>query len=66
MGLTVALIGEEIIGYRIFSFLLVVFVMTGVVVRVSKKWNWIGLLIFDLICILIGLVLRMYILIAPG
>lgn len=66
VGLTAALIGEEIIGYGVFSFVLIMLVMTGVVLRVSKKWSWMGVLIFNLICILLGLVLRMYILIAPG
>jgi hypothetical protein len=66
VGLTLALVGEEIIAYGVFSFILVILVMTGVVVRVSKKWNWVNLLVFNLVCILIGLCLRMYILIAPG
>src|SRR4051812_10616342 len=66
VGLTLALVGEEVIGYGVFSFILIILVMTGVVLKVSKKWGWIGLLIFNLICVLLGLVLRMYILIAPG
>lgn len=66
VGLTLALIGEEIIGYGAISFVLVILTMAGAVLRVSKKWGWLGLLIFNLICVLIGLVLRMYILIAPG
>lgn len=66
VGLTIALVGEEAIGYGVFSFVLVIAVMTGTILRVSKKWGWIHLLIFNLICVLLGLCLRMYILIAPG
>lgn len=66
VGLTLALIGEEAIGYGVFSFVLVIITMTAAILRISKKWGWIHLLIFNLICILLGLCLRMYILIAPG
>ena len=66
LGLTLALIGEEIIRYGVFSFVLVTVVTTGCLLRIAKSWTWTHILIFDLIYVLIGLVLRMYILIAPG
>lgn len=66
VGLTLALVGEEAIGYGVFSFVLVIAVSTGAILRASKKWGWIHLLIFNLICVLLGLCLRMYILIGPG
>ena len=66
LGLTLALIGEEIIQYGVFSFVLVTVVTTACILRISKTWSWTQILIFDLICVLIGLLLRMYILIAPG
>src|SRR5438132_1601937 len=66
VGLTLALVGEEAIGYGVFSFVLVIVVSTATILRASKKWGWIHLLIFNLICVLLGLCLRMYILIAPG
>lgn len=66
VGLTLALIGEEAIGYGVFSFVLVILCTTGAILRMSKKWGWVHLLIFNLICVLLGLCLRMYILIAPG
>lgn len=66
LGLTLALIAQEIIQYGIFSFLLVIVVSTACLLKVSKTWTWTHILIFDLICVLIGLLLRMYILIAPG
>ncbi|MGZ3722075.1 MAG: hypothetical protein ACXVA9_04035 [Bdellovibrionales bacterium] len=66
LGLTLALIGEEIIQYGVFSFVLVTMVVTGSLLKIGKSWTWTHILIFDLICVLIGLLLRMYILIAPG
>jgi hypothetical protein len=66
VGLTLALIGQEIIGYGVVSFVLIILVVTSAILKISKSWNWMGLLIFNLICVLLGLVLRMYILIAPG
>lgn len=66
MGLTLALIGQEIIGYETISFSLVIVVVTTAFLRAARRWNLMGVLIFDLICVLIGMLLRMYILIAPG
>jgi hypothetical protein len=66
VGLTISLIGQEIIAYGWLSFTLVICVVAGCLLKISKYWSWTHLLIFNLICVLIGLLLRMYILIAPG
>lgn len=66
VGLTLALIGQEVIRYGVISFVLVVLVVTASILRVAKAWSWAHVFIFDLICVLLGLLLRMYILIAPG
>ncbi len=66
LGLTLALIGDELIGYEWFAFTLIVVVVTGSILKISRHWSWMNMLIFNLICILIGLLLRMYILIGPG
>lgn len=66
LGLTLALIGDEIIDYGRFSFFLVLLVSTGALIKITRTWTWMNMLIFMLICVLIGLLLRMYILIAPG
>lgn len=66
LGLTLALIGDQVIDYGWFSFTLVIVVTTGTLLKIIKNWNWVHVLIFNLICVLIGLLLRMYILIAPG
>lgn len=66
IGLTLALIGDQIIDYGWFSFVLVLVVVTGTLMRITRNWSWMHMLIFNLMCLLTGLVLRMYILIAPG
>jgi cell shape-determining protein MreD len=66
LGLTLSLIGQEIIGYEMISFTLITLIVVTMFVRITKSWTWTHIFIFDLICILIGLLLRMYILIAPG
>lgn len=66
LGLTFALIGEEAIGYGSLSFFFVVTVTVLTFLRLAKPWNWVSVLVFDLVMVLIGLLLRMYILVAPG
>jgi hypothetical protein len=66
LGLTLALIGQEIVQYEVFSFVLVTVVVVATLMRITRTWTWTHLFIFNLICVLIGLLLRMYILIAPG
>jgi|SRR6185312_5950513 len=66
LGLTLALIGQEIVQYEVFSFVLVTVVVVATLMRITRAWTWTHLFIFNLICVLIGLLLRMYILIAPG
>lgn len=66
LGLTLALVGDQIIDYGWFSFMLVIVVTTATLLRIMKAWTWMHVLIFNLICMLIGMLLRMYIIIAPG
>ena len=66
VGLTLALIGDEIIKYGWFSFLFVILATVAALWRVMRAWRWTQVMIFILFCVLIGLLLRMYILIAPG
>ena len=66
LGLTLALIGQQIVGYGWFSFILVICVVTGALMRITRQWEWRHILIFDLICVLTGALLRLYILVAPG
>jgi hypothetical protein len=65
-GLTLALIGDQILNYGWFSFILMLVTFTATLFRLMRAWTWGYVAIFCLICVLIGLLLRMYILIAPG
>jgi len=66
LGLTLALIGQEIIGYGNLSFLFVVAVTLGAFVKISAAWKYVGVLVFNLIVILLATLLKMYIVIAPN
>lgn len=66
LGLTFALIGERMVGYGTFAFLLVVITLTAAFYRISRAWKWSHVFVFALICVLIGLLLKMYIQLAPG
>lgn len=65
IGLTVALIGQEVIGYGSLGLILILLSVLSSIYLILSKWSIAHILIFDLICVLIATVLRMYILIAP-
>lgn len=65
LGMTFAMIGQEILGYQTLSFVFIFVIVAAVVFRFTAKWTAGAVLIFDLICVLVGLLLRMYILWAP-
>jgi hypothetical protein len=70
LALTVSLIIQEIMGKKEgeapLSFLFMILVFTAIFLRVAKKWNMIAVLVFDLVCVLVGMVLCLYIMVAPG
>ena len=66
LGLTLALIGSQVIGYGDFSFTLVIVGTTLLFQKISRNWKASTVLVFSLVCVLLGLLLRMYILVAPG
>ena len=65
LGLTLAFIGQELMHYGTFVLLFVTAVVLGLFMRISAQWKIPHVLIFDLICILVAQLLRMYILLAP-
>ena len=69
LGLTLGLVMQEMLGYaegeNILAFLFVIIVTMGVFLRVTKTWSFVTLLVFDLICVLLGMVLRLYVMVAP-
>lgn len=65
LGLVLALIGQELMGYGTFALLFVMVVVVGLIMKFMSGWSFAKILIFDLICILVAMLLRMYILVAP-
>jgi hypothetical protein len=66
LSVTLSLAAQIIWGYKDLVFWFVVAVMTGLFLRISQRWTSFGVGIFLLICVLIGLLLRLYIVVAPG
>lgn len=66
LGLTITLIGQEVFAYESFLFVFVMVVIAGLFMRKSRNWQWTALFVFNLVCVLIAMLLRMYILVAPG
>lgn len=66
IGLTIGLIFQEIVGFGML--VLSLFVCASVVTFLKIVWNWkiSAVLILDLFCVLVGLLLRTYIMLAPG
>jgi len=66
LGLTFGLIGQQVFMYGSLLFGFVILTVTGAFYKISKSWGSIGLLIFDLLCVLAALLIRMYVVVAPG
>lgn len=69
LGFTFALIVQEIFGQPneltlafVFSF----FITVGAFWRLTRAWGLSAILVFDLIAVLTGLLLRLYVMIAPN
>lgn len=66
VGMIFAHIFQMIFEYGNFLFFFVIVLMTGSIVRVTKGWGFFSVIILNLFCILIGVLFRMYIIVAPG
>ncbi len=65
LGFTIALVGQEMMNFGTFSLVFMMTVITGLSLRAMWNWSLAFVLIFDLICVLMALLFRMYLLIAP-
>ncbi len=65
LGLTLALASQEIMKFGDFAFLLVLVTTTALFLRLSNKWGLASVLVFDLVCFLVAMLFRMYLLMAP-
>lgn len=65
LGLTLGLIIREILQNGFLTLLFVLLTTTVVFMKLSSNWSYGQVFIFDLVCILVGMLLRVYIVVAP-
>ncbi len=65
MGLTISLAGQTIIGYSNLVFSFVIILVTAIFLRIVRKWNFLMIILFDLFAFVAGLLLKLYIHMAP-
>lgn len=65
VSMTIALIGQEMMGYGTFAFVFLMLVVTAGLLKLMAPWRLGAVLLFDLFCILVALLLRLYIQVAP-
>lgn len=65
VALTIALIGQEMMSYGTFAFIFLMIVVAGGLLKLMSPWRVGAVLLFDLFCILMALLLRLYIQVAP-
>ena len=65
VALTASLIVQEMMGFGTFAFIFMIVVLTGAILRLIWKWALGAVLLFDLFCVLVSLLLKLYIQVAP-
>lgn len=65
LGLTLGLIFQTFIGFGTLALFFFIAVSIAVVWKIMSSWSFGQIFIFDLICVLVAMLLRMYILLAP-
>ncbi len=65
LGLLFALIGQELVGFGTVTFIFVITIIFALFMKLSMPWRLATIMVFDLICVLVAQLLRMYILLAP-
>ncbi|PIS11042.1 MAG: hypothetical protein COT73_06115 [Bdellovibrio sp. CG10_big_fil_rev_8_21_14_0_10_47_8] len=65
VALTLSLIGQEMMSYGTFSFVFMMVVVTALIMKLVFRWSVGAVLLFDLFCVLVALLLRLYIQVAP-
>lgn len=66
IGMVFAHLFQMVFGFGNLLFLFVIVLMTGVIVRITKGWGFIGIILLNLFCVLVGALLQMYVQVAPG
>jgi hypothetical protein len=66
IGLIFAHLFQQIFAFENFLFLFVILLFTAVIVRISRNWGILSVVIFNLFCVLVVVLMQMYIKVAPG
>lgn len=66
IGLVFAHLFQMVFQFENLLFLFVIVLMTGVVVRITRGWGFISIILLNLFCVLVGSLLQMYLQVAPG
>lgn len=64
-AMTLALIGQELMGSGNFAFVFTMVVIMGLIFKLIGSWNIGAVLLFDLFCVLVALLLKLYLQVAP-
>jgi hypothetical protein len=65
VALTLSLIGQEMMGSGTFTFVFTMVLVVALVMKLIGKWNVGAVLLFDLFCVLVALLLKLYLQVAP-
>ena len=65
VALTLSLIIEEMLGSGTFTFIFTMVLVIGLVMKLISKWGVGSVLLFDLFCVLVALLLKLYLQVAP-
>jgi hypothetical protein len=66
IGMVFAHFFQILFEFENFLFLFVIVIMTGAVVRITRGWGFFSVILLNVFCILLGVLLQMYVQIAPG
>lgn len=64
-SLTLSLIIQEMMGSGMFTFIFTMVLVIGLIMKLIGKWNIGAVLLFDLFCVLVALLLKLYLQVAP-
>lgn len=65
LGLVISLIFQEVLGYQTLLLVFLTLIMMALIFKILSKYSLLQIIVFDLICILVLTLLKMYVLIAP-
>lgn len=66
LGLTLTMIGQQILGYGQYMFWFVIAIAMAVFMKLVKSLGFTGMFIVVFVCVLVGLLLKLYVQVAPN